>query len=230
MKFDSKKNKIWFTGDTHYWQKNIVYGESVWPTKETSTRRFDTVQEMSRHLVKQINTYVAEDDILFHLGDWSFGGIENIWNFRKQLRVKKIHLIPGNHDHHIIRNDVLPNVYRPEPYSIYFTDGKPIGGEYPDYVEASYLFESVNKYLDIEIDGIEVSLLHYAMETWNYRHGKTIHLHGHCHGNLREKYNRLDVGIDNYFKLFKEYKPFYWGQILEILKRINKENPFSERH
>ena len=185
---------------------------------------------MSRHLVKQINHYVAEDDILFHLGDWSFGGIENIWNFRKQLRVKKIHIIPGNHDHHIIRNDVLPNVHRAEPYSMYFVDGKPIGGEYPDYIECHSLFESVNDYLEIEVDGVMVALLHYPMETWNYRHGKTIHLHGHTHSNLREKYNRIDVGIDNAFKLYREYKPFSWDDILVNIKRINKENSFSERH
>lgn len=230
MKFGHKYQKIWFTSDTHYWQKNIVYGESVWPSKETSTRRFDTVQEMSRHLVEQINKYVGEDDILFHLGDWSFGGAENIWNFRKQLKVKKIHLIIGNHDHHMKNNIVLPNVKRVNPYSRDMVDGKPIGGEYPDYVEAIYLFESVDNYLDIEVDKVSVSLCHYPMESWNYRHGKTIHLHGHCHGNIREKYNRLDVGIDNAFKLYGEYRPFSWEDIQTELIRINAEFPFSERH
>jgi len=230
MKFDSKVDKLWFVGDTHYWQKNIVYGESVWPSKETSTRRFDTVQEMSRHLVAQMNKYVGENDILFHLGDWSFGGAENIWNFRKQLKVKKIHFIPGNHDHHIKNNIILPNVRRIHPYSANLEDGEPISGEYPDYVEAEYIFETVNDYLDIEIDKLNVSLLHYPMESWNYRHGKSIHLHGHTHSNLREKYNRLDVGIDNAFKLYGEYRPFSWEDIKDQLKRINKDNPFSERH
>ena len=38
---------------------------------------------MSQHIVEQINKYVQQDDILIHLGDWSFSGIEIIWNFKK---------------------------------------------------------------------------------------------------------------------------------------------------
>ena len=44
------------------------------------------------------------EDTLYHLGDWSFGGIENIWNFRKRINCKNIYLVPGNHDHHIKKN------------------------------------------------------------------------------------------------------------------------------
>ena len=195
----------------------MTYGESVWPKKETTTRRFDTTADMSRHIVGQINKYVGEDDILFHLGDWSFSGIENIWNFRKQLNVKTIHLLLGNHDHHIKRNRVLPNVYRTEPYSQVLADGKPIGGEYPDYVEAKTLFASVYEYLDVEIDNVLVPLIHYPMENWNDRFGKAYHLHGHTHGMLPVKEFRLDVGMDNAFILFGEYRPFSWEEIKTIL-------------
>ena len=173
---------------------------------------------MSRHIVSKINEYVGEDDILFHLGDWSFSGIENIWNFRKQLKVKEIHLLLGNHDHHIKRDYELPNVYRTEPYSRILADGKPIGGEYPDYVLARSLFTSVNDVLDIEIDKIAITMMHYPMESWNDRHKKTLHLHGHTHGTLPVKEHRLDVGIDNAFILFGEYKPFSWDDIKTILK------------
>lgn len=207
---------------THYWHKNLTFGESVWDNKEKNCRKFDTTQEMSRHIVSKINEYVGEDDILFHLGDWSFGGIENIWNFKKQLKVKEIHLLIGNHDHHIKRNLILPNVRRTEPYSQILEEGKPISGEYPDYVEAKTLFTSANDVLEIEIDHVAVTMMHYPMETWNDRHKKTIHLHGHTHSNLDEKYNRLDVGIDNAFKLFGEYKPFSWDEVRDTIKRINK--------
>ena len=86
LKFNSKERNIWFTSDTHYWHKNITYGVSVWPDKENNCRKFNTTQEMSSHIVDQINKYVGQDDVLFHLGDWSFGGIQNIWNFRRQNR------------------------------------------------------------------------------------------------------------------------------------------------
>jgi len=61
-------------------------------------------------LVNNINKTVGENDILFCLGDWSFGNykngenISNIRKFRDQLICKNIHLILGNHDHHIERN------------------------------------------------------------------------------------------------------------------------------
>lgn len=226
MKFDSKKDKIWFTADSHYWHKNLVYGESIWPSKETSTRRFNTTQEMSQHLVKQINKYVAEDDILIHGGDWSFGGAQNIWNFRKQLRVRRIYITPGNHDSHIKNNIILPNVHRPEPYSMVFVDGESIGGEYPDYIEAKSLFEFSDKVLEIEIDKNKLLISHYPYESWS----REIHLHGHSHGTLEEKYNRLDIGIDRAFQLYGEYKPFSWENILEQIKRINDKNKSLKRH
>ena len=127
MRLKSKDQNIWFTSDTHYWHNNLTSGVSNWTDKE-KCRDFNTVEEMSSHMVAQINKYVKEDDILFFLGDWSFGGIANVWNFRKQLNVKTIHLILGNHDHHIeFQKHELPNVRRVEPYSEEFEDGKGIG-------------------------------------------------------------------------------------------------------
>lgn len=193
----------------------MTYGVSVWKNKETGTRRFNTVQEMSRHIVSQINKYVGQDDILFHLGDWSFGGINNIWNFRKQIICKNIHFIIGNHDQHIKNNIILPNCNRVQPYSSMIVDGNPIGEEYPDYVEAQELFTSVQDYLEIEIDKHQICMMHYPISSWNR---KFVHLHGHTHSNYPIKDMRLDVGIDNAFKLYGEYRPFNWNDIKKQLK------------
>lgn len=206
MNFKSKEQNIWFTSDTHYWHKNIVYAESVWSNKEEGCRRFESTQEMSRHLVGQINKYVQQEDILFHLGDWSFGGINNIWNFRKQLNCKNIHLIFGNHDHHIIKDARLSNVddaeYKPGLF----------------VVTAQELFSSTQHYLEVFIDGQMLCLSHYPMEEWNDRHSKSWMLHGHQHGKNTIIPKRLDVGIDNAFKLFDEYKPFSFKEIRKILQ------------
>lgn len=200
---------------THYWHKNITFGESVWPDKEKSTRKFDTTKEMSIHIVSQINKYVGQDDILFHLGDWSFSGIENVWNFRKQIICKNIHFIIGNHDNAIKKNLILPNVIRSYPYSQILIDGTNTDGEYPNYVEAKYIFESVNDYLEILIDKENICMMHYPIESWN--RGFKM-LHGHTHSNAPIKDGRLDVGIDNAFKLFGEYKPFSWEEIKQLTK------------
>ena len=98
------KDNIWFTSDTHYSHKNICLGVSEWSEPERSCRNFLNLTEMNDEIVYQINRNVKEDDILFHLGDWSFGGIDKIWEFRKKINCKNIHLVLGNHDHHIKKN------------------------------------------------------------------------------------------------------------------------------
>lgn len=225
LKFNSTDQDIWFISDTHYWHKNITYGESVWPEKEKNCRRFDTTQEMSRHIVKQINTYVKEDDILFFLGDWCFGGIANIWNFRKQLRCKTIHFVHGNHDHHIINKKSLPNcMYSKNSFDLIGEgiDAYPyiVDGQTDDFfrtVFAEDLFKSDQKYLEVQIDGVLVVMFHYPIEEWNDRHKSSYHLFGHVHGRIPHGNGRLDVGIDNAYKLFKEYRPFHWKDIRKLL-------------
>lgn len=188
-------DKVWFTSDSHFEHVNITYGDSVWANKETGCRRFNTTKEMSKHVVEQINKYVNQDDILIHLGDWSFGGIENIWNFRKQLNVKTIYLCVGNHDNHIKKNYILPNVYEKDLHNS--------------------IFEVVDNYLEIMIEKNLFCCMHFPIEEWNDRHRKSYMLHGHSHGNSPIKKDRLDVGIDNIYKLFGEYKPINYKDLMQ---------------
>ena len=216
LKFNSKETKVWFTSDTHYWHKNITYGVSVWPNKETNCRKFDTTQKMSSHIVDQINKYVGQDDVLFHLGDWSFGGIQNIWNFRNRIVCKNIHLVYGNHDQYIIKNRILPNAWYGEfdNYPSFSTDEENTGCQ----ANAQDLFISTQDYLEVQIDGKVICLLHYPMQEWNDRHKKSYHLFGHVHGRIPHGNSKLDVGMDYAYKIFKEYKPFSWREIKMILK------------
>ncbi len=59
---------------------------------------------MNDVIVDNINSIVGENDVLIHLGDWSFGGFDNIAEFRSRIVCKNVHLTYGNHDHHIRRN------------------------------------------------------------------------------------------------------------------------------
>lgn len=211
--------KIWFTSDIHYWHKNITYGDSVWDDKEVSCRKFNTTREMSLHMINQINKYVKEDDILFHCGDWSFSGIENILNLRKQLNVKTIHHINGNHDHHISDNKLIKN------YFIGVNSDEIVHDKDIDDLKDHYaplytkqLFTTVNDYLEIKIGKQLIVLSHYPFQSWRDISKGSIHLHGHTHGNINSIKNRLDVGLDSAFKMFGEYKPFGFDNIIEILK------------
>ena len=65
------------------------------------------------------------------------------------------------------------------------------------------LFNGIYDFLEIAVNGVNVSLMHYPMMSWpKSRHG-ALHLHGHIHSkgdyNLQQKMEgilRYDVGID----------------------------------
>lgn len=215
---------IWFTSDTHYSHKNIIKGISSWSDKSTC-RNFLTLEEHNKTLVDNINQVVKEDDILYHLGDWSFGGIEQIWDFRKQINCKTIHLILGNHDEHIENNKEIK----------IYNDGIKINPKLleihiqyacPDYtcIVLQNLFASVSHYKEIKINKNRFILSHWPMRVWNKAHHGSIMLHGHCHGNLDDYkdmdnflYKTMDVGIDTH----KQFRPYNISEIIDIMnKRI----------
>jgi calcineurin-like phosphoesterase family protein len=186
MKIKLKPNQqLYFTSDTHYNHKNICRGVTSWTDAEDITRDFKTLDQMNDRIVEGINSVVNQDDILIHLGDWSFGGFESIYKFRDRINCKNIHLVLGNHDHHIERD----------------RDG------------IRHIFESVNQYLELEVtkEGskkidshdrdfkVNFVLMHYPIMSWNKMNDGTIHLHGHVHlppNKRMGKGRMMDVGMD----------------------------------
>ena len=187
---------IWITSDTHFGHTNIA-GPSVshW---QRGYRDFNSVWEMNQALVDGINKYVKEDDILYHLGDWSFGGVHNIKLFRDSIVCKNIHLILGNHDQHIVDKEVK------------FHDGSFIPTE---------LFSSVQDVLHLEIGKTKLFLSHYSHRVWNGSHKGVIHLYGHSHGSIEDWGRSMDVGVDVAYKMFGEYRPFNIGDITRIMEK-----------
>jgi calcineurin-like phosphoesterase family protein len=170
---------IYFTSDSHYGHKNITRGTTEWVADNLGkkVRDFDTVEAMNDQMVKSFNELVQPDDILYHLGDWSFGGFDKIKEFRSRLNCKNIHLIYGNHDHHIERNK--------------------------EGVQG--LFKSVGYYKEITNDaGTKIILSHYGMRVWNHSHRGAWMLYGHSHGTLDQMTptiaNPTWIGDDYYIK------------------------------
>ena len=216
---------IWFSSDWHYWHKNITYGESVWPDKETKTRRFDTTREMSQKLVDSINKCVKEDDTIYFLGDFSFSGITNIYNFRKQINCKNIFFILGNHDETIRRNKELPNCYYTKHDVGLIVDGANPNtyGDSRDSlfdVYAQDLFTMLPDLISIVHDKQLIVLCHYPIDEWEDMGRGAIMLHGHCHHNIDDceintKYKRFDCGW--------KYKIYSFDEIKLIMDlRLNK--------
>ena len=88
-----KGQRLYFTSDTHYNHTNICRGVTRWTDAEDITRDFKTLDQMNDRIVNGINSQVGQNDVLFHLGDWSFGGFEFIEQFRNRINCKNIHLV-----------------------------------------------------------------------------------------------------------------------------------------
>lgn len=207
--------KLFFTSDTHYAHKNICRGVTEWKDAEDITRDFKTLEEMNQTIVDNINNIVKEDDILIHCGDWSFGGIDKIWEFRKQIKCKNIHLILGNHDEHILKNKL----------------------------NTQSLFSSVQHYLDLKVD-VQTSLvekwnipekynficMHYPIISWENMNKGVYHLFGHVHlpSNKRIMEGKaMDIGMDG-----NNLKPLEYIEIVNLLKNnpIKKSYLPSDHH
>ena len=173
-----KDRKVFITSDTHFSHKNICRGVTSWHLPDGSvpidqTRDFKTIEQMNESIVSGINSVVGQDDILIHLGDWSFGGFENVKIFRDRIICKEIHLILGNHDTHIENN--RGNVQE--------------------------LFTSVNHYTKLMYKLKTFVLFHYPVVSWDGLNKGHIHLHGHVHlpTSLRfGKGKKMDVGMDGH--------------------------------
>jgi len=196
---------IYFTSDTHYGHSNIVKGTTKWEGTVDRCRDFKTLEEHNETLIKSINSLVKHDDILYHLGDWSFGGHENIKKFRDRLECREIHLIFGNHDQHI---EPIDSIYREL------------------FTSCSHKLE-----LNLKIDCMKTNkfgkqlifLSHYSHQVWNKSHHGAIHLFGHSHGTLKGLGKSMDVGVDT-----NNLYPYHLDEILDIMK--NKKTEIVDHH
>ena len=207
MKFDKilTSGVVWITSDTHYSHKNICRGVTNWRTKDgkipiESTRDFNTIEDMNSVIVDNINSKIGPDDTLIHLGDLSFGGFDKIGQFLDRLVCKNIHLVLGNHDHHIKNN--LENIHD--------------------------RFLSVQNYLEVNIGGANFVLSHYPLCSWNQLSKGAIQLHGHVHLPTNKKWGngkRLDVGVDG-----NHYQPYKLTEIVHMMDRREVRSEIVNDH
>ena len=174
--------KIWFTSDTHYGHSDNLgfFG-----------RPFKSVEEGDAALIANHNALVQPDDIVFHLGDFTWGGGPDFaLAIRRQLN-GKLYLVEGNHD-----KDVVP---------IYDT-----------FAMVSKYMEIGVKDYDV-YGGVQmICLFHFPILAWNNARQGWWHLFGHTHGDVppmmngKSKACAMDVGVDA-----NQMKPINYAQIKE---------------
>lgn len=176
-----------FTSDHHFGHKNIL---------KYQERPFSSVSEMDEALVDAWNKVVGDDDIVYHLGDFTLGDLDKSKAYFKKLK-GMIHVVPGGHDQWLMNfkadRDVilsasgLPVLILPPLYSLDI----PSKGKYP----------------------LTVVMCHYAMRVWDRSHYGSLHLYGHSHGRLQGATNSMDVGVDTR----PHFAPYSLDEILEML-------------
>ena len=180
--------QLWITSDTHAFHKNICRGTSEWGLGN-GQRDFDTVEEMNEALIRNINAKVKENDILIHLGDWSFAGERNVQVFRDEILCKEIILVLGNHDRHIKLNKT----------------------------GLQRLFSVVTPYLELSVNKNHFILFHFPIAVWDQVGNGAYMLNGHTHKRPENKFGpgrTMDVGIDG----SESFSPYNIDEIILFLK------------
>lgn len=160
-----------FTSDLHFYHKNIV--------KFTDRGKFTTPEDHNEWLIDLWNSQVKPDDVVYHLGDFSFNHAKALDILHKLNGLK--HMILGNHDlehsryHGHLDNDTV---------------------------------RFVGNYRNIKLGEVSAVLFHYPIASWHGQARGAWHLHGHSHGNYAGQGKLLDVGLDSAFTLLGEHRLF----------------------
>lgn len=87
---------VW--SDTHFHHRRMHAEFKLKEDERLPLRPFLSLDGMDETMIENHNKVVGDNDIVYHLGDFSFGGKQNIAKFARRLRGRK-RLILGNHDY-----------------------------------------------------------------------------------------------------------------------------------
>lgn len=161
-------------------------------------RNFKNVSEMNETLIDNINSLVGQDDILYFLGDFCFKDHTLTPKWRDRVICKNLYWCKGNHDH-------KQNLYKDK-------------------------FTWVGDVLNITVEKQPIFLSHYKHAIWEGSHKGYWHLYGHSHASAESWVigKSMDVGIDNAYKLFGEYRPFSFDEVKKLMN--GREINFGDHH
>jgi calcineurin-like phosphoesterase family protein len=81
--------RIFFTSDLHLGHSNII---------GYTNRPFKDINHMNEEIIKRWNKKVGVDDLVYHVGDFSFKNSDNKNRYEQRLNGNIVHIL-GNHDY-----------------------------------------------------------------------------------------------------------------------------------
>lgn len=187
---DITQTNVFFISDTHFQHKNVI---------KYCDRPFQTTTEMDSTMIENWNSVVKPNDIVFHIGDFCFGGIKS-WRYLLDRLNGKKYLAAGNHDKTIPPEKFIDIQHR---FNI-----RIIGDS------------------EMESDGQRITVDHYPMLSWYQSHRGSWQIFGHVHGGLSKKGmneskltpNQLDAGVDVH-----NFTPISYQKVKELITKQNLE-------
>jgi len=161
------KPRYFFSGDHHFWHKNIILPEYENRPYMNDDSEPD-VEAMNSDYIARWQEVVSDDDIVCYVGDLSFGGYKKTRQLLKELPGKLVY-IQGNHDNKAVLKALD---------------------------ESGKLLFPVAYMHVMELEGQHIILSHCAFQVWFGSHHGSWNLYGHSHGNLKEVGKKMDVGVD----------------------------------
>jgi len=156
--------QTFFTSDTHFDDEFAI---------QYFNRPFNSMDEMNAVMVERWNDVVTDDDVVYHLGDFTPRDLRHFTKWANQLH-GNIRILPGNMDRLWLQE---------------FT-----GSEKVLVIDPliSLAFEQLGTMGQPQV----IVLCHYSMQVWERSNQGSWHLFGHTHGRLKGIGRSFDVGVD----------------------------------
>lgn len=162
-------NKVFVISDTHFGHKNILDFENRRERMILSDNA--TIEDHDIELIERWNNAVNKNDLVYILGDFSFGNYDETSEILKKLNGDKV-LVEGNHDIIYLQNKKFDK-------SIY---------------------KEIVSYKEIIYKGRGIVLCHYPIQHFKHQDKDIngyVHLFGHIHSTNTEIPKRsYNVGAD----------------------------------
>jgi calcineurin-like phosphoesterase family protein len=166
---------IYFTADTHFGHENIL---------TYCDRPFATVDEMDNALIENWNAVIGPADTVYHLGDFTLGGICAAHDYFAKLNgVIRVLRYPWHHDGCWVPKIAdMDRQFRSAQGTVVRIDPPVTVLGLPAYGDDRYSQTLV--------------LCHYPFAVWDRKHYGAWHLFGHSHGQHQNGGFSFDVGVD----------------------------------